>query len=188
MLIFILLTRNSINLLMKSVWLFCLVGVIIVACNKASAPTPAGTIPPTIPPADTTVAKDTVVTTPPPPTFDSTALVESNWIAYRDSIVNVNYDGADGGYPIPGVIHNRAGDYWNFLPNGVLDAVINGTSYTTTYSYTGTNQITIATLPAGYTKPCTITTLTASTFIFYCADTSSLGGGGTYYRQVWLKK
>jgi hypothetical protein len=112
--------------------------------------------------------------------------VESRWKGYRDSIVNNNYDLPDGGYPIPGVIHNPPGDYWNFLSNGDLDAVINGNHYSVTFSYSGSNQLTIYDPPTDPADIYIITQLTDSTFIFFYADTSRLGG--TYYRQVWLKK
>jgi hypothetical protein len=171
---------------MKSVCLLCIVCLIIVACNKASAPAPAGTLPPVTPPHDSTVVKDTVVAVPPPTTSDSTTLLESKWNGHQDSIVNINYDDVDGGYPIPGVLNNPPGDYWNFLPDGGIDAVIEHNHYTDTYTYSGSNQIIIQGLPADRTKPCMITTLNATTLIFHCSDTSSIGG--IYYRQVWLTK
>ena len=116
---------------------------------------------------------------------DSLAFITNNWTSYQDSVSSINY-GNSYGAPISGVLYNPPSDYWNFLSNGNIAIVLEGTYYTTTYQFLIDNTILINGLPASLTKPCTITTLTSKPFIFTTTDTSS--NGGTYYRRVWLKK
>ena len=116
---------------------------------------------------------------------DTLAFITQKWSAFQDTVSSINY-GNSSGAPISGVLYNPATDYWNFLLNGNLNIVLQGTYYTTTYQIQPENKILITGLPAGLTKPSTIITLTSHTFIFVTTDT--IPGIGTYYRRVWLRK
>ena len=117
--------------------------------------------------------------------LDTLAFITQKWSAFQDTVSSINY-GNSTGAPISGVLYNPSTDYWNFLSNGNLNVVLQNTFYTTTYQVLPNDQLLITGLPAGLTKPCTITTLTSHTFIFITTDT--IPGYGTYYRRVWLKK
>lgn len=116
---------------------------------------------------------------------DTLAFITQKWPSFQDTVSSINY-GNSFGAPISGVLYNPSTDYWNFLSNGNINIVLEGTYYTTTFQILPNNQLLITGLPAGLTKPCTITTLTSNTFIFITTDT--IPNYGTYYRRVWLKK
>lgn len=141
--------------------LFTFSSVLYFSCNKNSVRTP------------------TLRTT-----ADSIATLTNSWTSYQDSVSNNNYFNFSG-YPISGVLYNPPGDYWNFKADGNIDILLEGVHFATTYRYLGKDKILITGLPAELTKPCTITTLNANTFIFITTDTVA---SGTYYRRVWLKR
>jgi len=116
---------------------------------------------------------------------DSASILTNKWTSYQDSVSNNSYFNFSG-YPISGVLYNPPGDYWNFMPDGNIDVLLEGVHFATQYKYLGKNKILITGLPADLTKPCTITTLNSSTFIFITTDT--IPSGGTYYRRVWLRR
>lgn len=116
---------------------------------------------------------------------DTLSLVAYKWSSYEDSVSSINY--ADpGGAPISGALFNPSTDYWDFEADGTLHVVLQGTPYASTYEILPSSQMRIPALLYYYQKrPCTITTLNDTAFIFVFTDTSSTG---TYYRRVWLKR
>jgi hypothetical protein len=117
---------------------------------------------------------------------DSATMLLGKWSVIKDSSTNDNFVTTSGVYVFGGVYTGVSGDYWEFLPNGILNfhannQTANGLKYSLMPNARLYVDIISSAFDDGY-----IVELTLNKATFYWAKTSITGG--KYYRKVYLKK
>jgi hypothetical protein len=119
-------------------------------------------------------------------TADSATMILGKWSVIKDSSINDNFVTKDGLTVFGGVYTGKPEDYWEFLPNGILNFYANNqTANGLKYRVAPNARLYVDIISSAFDDGHFVT-LTFNKATFFFEKTSITGG--RYYRKVYLKR